>query len=196
MFDEGVYRLALITLLSHPYGQPNILSSINFDFKTWDGTAPTASVFPDGCGYWKDKPLKPYACEHRWPEVRNMVAWRKVAGLSGAGLLFYTEGNVFAMTRGDDTGKAFVAVNKGASGFYYTFPARMPAGTYCNVVAQGDQKIEDCYPCKSTCPHHLTVGADGHVQVNLAGREAVAIHIQAMVTSPSNKDAEPTVAVE
>jgi alpha-amylase len=158
MFDEGIYRLALITLLSHPYGQPNILSSINFDYKTWNAIAPTASVFPDGCGYWKEKPMKPYACEHRWPEVRNMVAWRKVAGLSGAGLLFYTEGNVFAMTRGDDTGKAFVAVNKGTGGFNYFFDAKMPAGTYCNVVAQGDHRIEDCYPCKATCPHKITVG--------------------------------------
>jgi hypothetical protein len=115
-----------------------------------------------------------------------MVAWRKVAGLSGAGLLLYTEGVVFAMTRGDGaTGKAFVAVNKGTSGFSYSFIAKMPAGTYCNVVAHGDGRIDsilpDCYPCKSACPYQLTVHADGRVNVTLAGRDAVAIHIEAKV---------------
>jgi hypothetical protein len=106
--------------------------------------------------------------------------------VSGTSLLFYTEGNVFAMTRGDGaTGKAFVAVNKGTSGFSYSFDAKMPAGIYCNVVAQGDHRNEDCYPCKSTCPYKVTVHGDGRVRVDLAGHDAVAIQIGARVPTHS-----------
>jgi alpha-amylase len=206
MFNEGRYRLAMITLLAHPYGQPNILSSINFnDFNVWkdpvaqtapvrDGADPKSSLmspFDGNCGYWKDRPMKPYACEHRWPEVRNMVMWRNVAGQSGT-LYFDVSGNnnVLMITRGSNSpGKAFVAVNNGAASFSQQVDTKgMPAGTYCNIVTQarnGGASVDDCYPCKASCPDKVTVSPDGRLQVQLPGYQALAIHINAMVSSLS-----------
>jgi len=203
MFNEGRYRLALITLLAHPYGQPNILSSYNFDYKTYDEnkfapvrntadkTSSLLSPFDGNCGYWKDRPMKPYACEHRWPEVRNMVQWRNVAGLSGTLFFDVWNKNVLLITRGNanSPGKAFVAVNNGAAYFSQEVATKgMPAGTYCNVVttaSNGGASVDDCYPCKASCPDKVTVGSDGKVQVKLPGYNALAFHTGAMVPSPS-----------
>jgi len=184
IFNPTRYSLALIALLAHPYGQPNILSSINFDFNNWDGRAPVVdpnndhsglkSPFDGNCGYWKDSPMKPYACEHRWPEVRNMVMWRNVAGLGPAQVDVYNN-NVLVITRG----KAFAAINNGAAAFDQEMDARgLPAGTYCNVATRSAQ---DCYPCQASCPNKVTVRGDGKVQVQLPGYNALAFHANSMV---------------
>ena len=206
IFDEGIYRLALITLLAHPYGQPNILSSINFDYNTYEKDGKLAPVrdrrdevssllspFDDNCGYWKDRHMKPYACEHRWPEVRNMVQWRNVAGLSDATLFDIRENSVLLITRGDKQGpkgKAFVAVNNGGDYFKQVVDTKgMPPGTYCNVVTQarnGGASVEDCYPCKASCPDKVTVGNDGKMEVQLPGKNALAFHTGSRVPSTTS----------
>ena len=202
IFNDVRYRLALITLLAHPYGQPNVLSSINFDYDNYHDLAPV--IDPDneksllksphdagGCGYWKDSPMPPYACEHRWPEVRNMVTWRAVAGTSPMLLFDIYNQSVLMMTRGQQpgSGKAFVVVNNGPAGFEQVIDTMgMPAGVYCNVVTQqtassdtGGGSVEDCYPCTDVCPDKVTVGGDGKLQVQLPGYSALAIHIGARV---------------
>jgi hypothetical protein len=202
MFNEERYRLALITLLAHPYGQPNVLSSINFNYSTWQDTAPVrdpgdpksslVSPFDGNCGYWKDLPMKPYACEHRWPEVRSMVMWRNTAGVGQDTLLFDIAGdnNVLIMTRGTGSaGKAFVAVNNGAVGFKQQVDTKgMPPGTYCNIVTQqgnshnnGGTSVEECYPCQLSCPDKVTVGPGGGLELQLPGYQALAIHINAIL---------------
>ena len=217
IFDELIYRLALITLLAHPYGQPNILSSINFDYNTYerddnpqnkfapvrnpgalgDKTQSLLSPFDNNCGYWKDVPMKPYACEHRWPEVRNMVQWRNVAGLSDATLFDIKDNKVLLITRGDFPhgeqpirGHAFVAVNNGGDYFEQVVDTKgMPAGTYCNVVTQarnGGASVEDCYPCKASCPDKVTVGNGGKVEVQLPGKNALAFHTGSRVPSAAS----------
>lgn len=78
-------ELALVTLLAHPYGQPNIFSSYkpfgqkpNYDY---DGTPPADK---DGFGAkvdCRDDVEGPnFNCEHRWTAVKAMVKWRRVAG--------------------------------------------------------------------------------------------------------------------
>jgi hypothetical protein len=79
----------MVTLLAHPYGQPNILSSYNllgeptakYDY---DGTPDLAD---DGLGGHQDcaadGPGKTFHCEHRWPYVKAMVKFRQIAGPAG-----------------------------------------------------------------------------------------------------------------
>lgn len=198
IFNETRYRLAMITLLGHPYGQPNILSSLNFEPKKWNQFAPVVDVdnpvsplkspFDGNCGSWKDRPMKPYACEHRWPEVRNMVKWRRVAGNAPTLLFDVRNQNVLWTTRG----RAFMAVNSGSARFSESVDTKgMPGGTYCNIVTQvrnGGASVEDCYPCTAACPDKVTVGSDGRVLVQLLGYNALAFHVQAMVPSSSSED--------
>lgn len=173
---------------TNSYGQPNILSSLNFNPDTWDQVAPTTSAFPDGCGYWRERPAKPFACEHRWPEVRNMVAWRKAAGSAGAEPPFQIYNDkVLAMTRGGNFpggAQAFVAVNIGASDFSLEVNTNMQAGQYCNVVAQGPG-LEDCYPCTAACPYNMSVDGNGRLAVRLGGYQAVAFHKHSRMPAPS-----------
>lgn len=114
-----------------------MLSSINFNPNTYKDESPTRSVFPDNCGWWGDNPKKDFTCEHRWPEIRNMVMWRKVAGLSGTPVFDIYNNKLLAITRGDnDQGRAFMIVNSHSDYFEQDVYTKMPAGQYCNIVAQ------------------------------------------------------------
>lgn len=116
-----------------------------------------------------------------------MVAWRHVAGLSPMLLLdVYNNNNTLAMTRGfssaqgSPSGRAFVAINSGPAPCAQAVQTMMPAGIYCNIVAQGSGAA-NCYPCKPTCPYTIMVNGTGHADITLAGYQALAFHINSVL---------------
>lgn len=117
-----------------------------------------------GCGALGSQ--APYICEHRWPAVAAMAAWRGVAGPSGftdGGYYFLSNGQQAVLTRGSGSqGRAFLAVNVGGSFSSSVGTRGMPAGTYCNVA------IDGCWPCTRQCSWTVQVTGDGHAQIQVA----------------------------
>ena len=64
--------MAVIFMLSWPYGVPRVMSS--YDFHE-DGTGPPSGS-PGTSGLCQNG----WICEHRWRQITNMVQWRNEAG--------------------------------------------------------------------------------------------------------------------
>eukprot|EP00913_Durusdinium_trenchii_P022620 g21243.t1 len=73
--NGGLYSLANVFMLAHPYGYPKVMSSYVFDaHDQGPPSQPVHSATGVACGG------QPWVCEHRYPEIANMVAWRRSAG--------------------------------------------------------------------------------------------------------------------
>lgn len=169
-----LYTLANVFMLAHPYGYPQVMSS--YDFSDSDQGPPatadgqTKAVFVNGqatCG-------QDWVCEHRRGAIAAMVGFRNAT--DGAPLThWWSNGHdQIAFGRAD---KGFVVINRESAPLTHTFETGLPAGTYCNVVAQGPptQSAEaDCAP-----DHQLQVDRQGRLTVALPAMEAAAIHIRA-----------------
>jgi alpha-amylase len=60
-------------------------------------------------------------------------------------------------------GKGFIAMNRGSSTWNANLQSGLPAGSYCNVIANG---------CSA-----LTVASNGYVSVAVPAQSAVALHV-------------------
>lgn len=159
--DGDVYRVANYFMLAHPYGYPKVMSSYYF---TDHDQGPPSTPVHDGTNV-NCFAGKPWVCEHRWQGIGGLVNWRKTA--SGEGVDNWNpQGNKVSFNRGN---KAFIAINQGTDVWKVTLQTGLPAGDYCDVI-QYD------YPanCKT-----VTVDSNGNANVNMAGRQAVAMHIKA-----------------
>jgi len=153
----AVYNLANIFMLAHPYGYPKVMSS--YYFSDTDAGPPGRGVHGNGlnCFYGND-----WVCEHRWPEIANMVAWRRSAGGAWTENWESQGGSRISFCR---NGAACVLINREGSAWQASVSVSMPDGQYCNVqVSDG-----------SDCPKVNVQG--GRVSVNIPGMKAVAFHV-------------------
>eukprot|EP00451_Oxyrrhis_marina_P053518 CAMPEP_0204506544 /NCGR_PEP_ID=MMETSP0471-20130131/109304_1 /ASSEMBLY_ACC=CAM_ASM_000602 /TAXON_ID=2969 /ORGANISM="Oxyrrhis marina" /LENGTH=522 /DNA_ID=CAMNT_0051511549 /DNA_START=42 /DNA_END=1610 /DNA_ORIENTATION=+ len=166
--DGDVYYLANVFMLATQYGYPKVMSSYAFD--SHDQGPPS---YPVSCG-------NDWICEHRRPEVANMVAWRKTAG-DNAMKNFVKDGcNHIGFSRGS----AFVALNRDGSGSWQTtVQTGMPAGTYCDVAQSDDP---------SSCPK-VTVDSSGQASITVPGLKAVAFHAGVKAASEAQAVADIVV---
>jgi len=158
-----IYTLANVFMLAHPYGYPKVMSS--YYFTTHDQGPPPQPVHgPSGLACGDDKN---WVCEHRRPEIANMVAWRRVAGTGEVSAFVGSDdGNGAAFCRGQ---AACVALNRGSSAWQVKVKVTMPAGKYYDVLRDAD-------PTK--CPQ-VQIGSDGFVLLEVPPRNAVAFHVGA-----------------
>mmetsp|Transcript_32666 Transcript_32666/g.78520 ORF Transcript_32666/g.78520 Transcript_32666/m.78520 type:complete len:464 (+) Transcript_32666:41-1432(+) len=165
--DGDVYYLANVFMLATQYGYPKVMSSYAFD--SHDQGPPS---YPVNCG-------NDWICEHRRPEVANMVAWRKTAGDSAMKNFVKDGCNHIGFSRGS----AYVALNRDGSGSWQTtVQTGMPAGTYCDVAQSDDP---------SSCPK-VTVDSSGQASITVSGLKAVAFHTG--VKAASHADGVQAVA--
>lgn len=154
--NGNLYNFANIFMLAWPYGNARVMSS--YYFSDYDQGPPSVGVQGgSNCNNGRD-----WVCEHRWSNIANMVAWRNTAGLSDVANWQQGDGNQIAFSRG---GKAFIAMNRGSSSWSATLVSGLPAGTYCNIIKDGCEKV--------------TVGSDGKVTVSVPAVSAVALHVNA-----------------
>lgn len=167
--NGALYTLANVFMLAHPYGYPKVMSSYNFDAHDQGppdvpvhGTAGLACFH----GSW--------VCEHRYPEMANMVAWRQAAG-TGAPEVFQSsgDGNGAFFCR---SSSACVALNRGSGSWLVKVKTTLPAGLYHDVLR--DINV-------SSCPF-VRVEVDGTAEVLVPSISAVAFHINAK--SPTAAD--------
>lgn len=168
-----IYELASIFMLAHPYGYPKIMSS--FYFSTRDQGPPSVPVHGAhglACGESPDQikamPGRPWVCEHRWPSLANMVAWRRSAGSNNIGAWWAENGDNVFFCRGST---ACVIFNRdGRSTWTASLKFPLPPGTYCNIIVSDNA---------TSCPK-VTVLHGGMARVEVPPIRAVAIHVGAM----------------
>ncbi|MEI8346510.1 MAG: alpha-amylase family protein [Pseudomonadota bacterium] len=154
------YALGNIFMLSWPYGYPQVMSSYYF-------TDPNSGPPPAGdC-------TNQWACEHRWPVIANMVAFRKFTGASKVENWWSNGENLISFSRGD---KGHVVINKENYAVNQEFQTGMAPGAYCNVIKG------DFLPSTNNCSGPLiTVKSNGKALFNIEAQDAAAIHIGAKI---------------
>ncbi|XP_055908462.1 alpha-amylase-related protein-like [Eupeodes corollae] len=165
------FTAAYVFTLAHPYGIPRVMSS--FDFKSdQDGPPHDASFNIESPQFdSNDQCRNGWVCEHRWPAIANMIAFRNAVGNSPLtnfkaddkkGLVSFCRGN-----------KGFVAVSAGIEDINEKVATCLPAGTYCDAVSQNRVNKK----CDRSA--QVVVGNDGtaHIRIPKNGKHlAVALH--------------------
>ncbi|RKN41600.1 carbohydrate-binding module family 20 domain-containing protein [Streptomyces hoynatensis] len=147
----AAYTLANVFMLAWPYGSPDVHSG--YEFSDNDAGPPNngrvAACWQDG---WK--------CQHAWPEIESMVAFRNATGGQPVGDWWDDGADAIAFGRGD---RGFVAINHESSALTRTFQTSLPAGGYCDVQS-------------GTA---VTVDGSGRFTATLAPDTALALHVGA-----------------
>ncbi|WCN00974.1 alpha-amylase [Streptomyces sp. M92] len=119
--DNANYTLANVFMLAWPYGAPDINSG--YEWSNHDAGPPNGGQV-NAC--WQDG----WKCQHAWPEIRSMVAFRN-ATRGQAVTNWWDNGNdAIAFGRGN---KGYVAINHESGAMTRIYQTSLPAGTYCDV---------------------------------------------------------------
>lgn len=185
--DGPLYPLALAFLLAHPYGQPVLLSSLNFrpdqlgpggDYGGAPVDPATGRLLPvhGPRGQLHCGAGQPYVCEHRWPTVTAMLAWRKVAGDAPLTVFEPLNSNAaLALGRGvEGRGRAFLLINaawRPGSELRVRLQTGLPPGAYCDVLQKDD------------CASIIVLDPEGAADFVVPTLSAVALHVEALAPS-------------
>ncbi|AQS69916.1 alpha-amylase family protein [Streptomyces pactum] len=146
--DNATYTLANVFMLAWPYGAPDVNSG--YEWSDHDAGPPNGGRV-DAC--WQDG----WKCQHAWPEIKSMVAFRN-ATRGQAVTNWWDNGNdAIAFGRGS---KGYVVVNHESGALTRTYQTSLPAGTYCDV--------------QSGRP--VTVNGSGQFTATLGAHTALALH--------------------
>ncbi|MDQ0931477.1 hypothetical protein QFZ49_001384 [Streptomyces turgidiscabies] len=118
---EAVQPTEYTLMLAYPYGAPDINSG--YEFSDTDAGPPNGGTV-NAC--WQDG----WKCQHAWPEILRMVAFRNAVRGEAVTNWWDNGGDAIAFGRG---AKGFVAVNHESSGLSRMYQTSLPAGTYCDV---------------------------------------------------------------
>eukprot|EP00440_Ansanella_granifera_P054302 gb/GFBE01058861.1/.p1 GENE.gb/GFBE01058861.1/~~gb/GFBE01058861.1/.p1 ORF type:complete len:493 (+),score=92.33 gb/GFBE01058861.1/:1-1479(+) len=157
----GLYTLANIFMLAHPYGYPKVMSSYYFnDNDHGPPSTPVHTTFGGlNCADGQN-----WVCEHRRPEIANMIAWRAAAGSEPLNsFVSSADGNGIGFCRGAG---ACVALNRGTNTWKVTMRWTLAAGSYPDVLRAAD--ISDCPVYE--------VGYDGSVDIEVPPLSGVALY--------------------
>ncbi|KAM7318029.1 hypothetical protein ACRRTK_022766 [Alexandromys fortis] len=174
-----LYKMAVGFMLAHPYGFTRVMSSYHWpryfengkDINDWVGP-------PNDNGATKEVTINAdttcgngWVCEHRWRQIRNMVAFRNVVGFEPFSNWWDNGSNQVAFGRGN---KGFIVFNNDDWSLSTTLQTGLPAGTYCDIIS-GDKIDGYCTGIK------VYVSGDGTAQFsisNTAEDPFIAIHVE------------------
>ncbi|MEU2623942.1 alpha-amylase family protein [Streptomyces sp. NPDC007157] len=146
--DGANYTLANVFMLAYPYGAPDINSG--YEWTDADAGPPNGGTV-NAC--WQDG----WKCQHAWPEILRMVAFRNAVRGESVTNWWDDGADAIAFGRG---AKGYVAINHETGSLTRTYQTSLPAGTYCNVQANTS----------------VTVDSSGQFTVTLASNTALAIY--------------------
>jgi len=146
--DGANYTLANVFMLAYPYGAPDINSG--YEWSDADAGPPNGGTV-NAC--WQDG----WKCQHAWPEIKSMVAFRNATRGQALSNWWDNGNDAIAFGRGS---KGFVAINHETSALSRTYSTSLAAGTYCNV--QNNTSI--------------TVNGSGQFTATLGANTALAIY--------------------
>jgi alpha-amylase len=159
--DGAKYLLAEYLLLASDYGSPVLYSGYAFTINNNSLPQDASGLVTDvSCAPYKEKyDDGEWVCQQRWPGVLGMVGWRSAVG-SAPVTDEWSEGDAYAFGRGS---LGYAVFNASDAELTADLETSLPAGDYCNVVAEGCDVVE--------------VGADGSISVAVPPWSAVAIHV-------------------
>ncbi|KAM6168615.1 pancreatic alpha-amylase isoform 3-T3 [Erethizon dorsatum] len=178
-WDARLYKMAVGFMLAHPYGITRVMSSYRWqryfengkDVNDWIGP-------PNNNGVTKEVTINPdttcgndWVCEHRWRQIRNMVAFRNVADGQPFTNWWDNGSNQVAFGRGN---RGFIVFNNDDWSLSSTLQTGLPAGTYCDVIS-GDKIDGNCTGIK------VYVSDDGKAQFSISNSAEdpfIAIHAE------------------
>ncbi|MER5915104.1 alpha-amylase family protein [Streptomyces sp. NPDC001982] len=146
--DGANYTLANVFMLAYPYGAPDINSG--YEWSDADAGPPNGGTV-NAC--WQDG----WKCQHAWPEIKSMVAFRNAT--RGQSVTNWWDNGYQAIAFGRG-GKGYVAINHESFSLSRTYQTSLPAGTYCNV--QNNTTV--------------TVNSSGQFTATLGANTALAIY--------------------
>lgn len=164
--NEALYRLAQVFMLTWPYGYPQVFSGYNF--KNFDQGPPVDSrkfTLPilDSAGRCN----KEWTCEHRRPEVLNLVRFRNKTDSHFTVSHYWTNGtNRIAFGRGD---AGFVIINSSNSPMTETLGHGLAPGRYCNLL---DPSYE---ADRKHCANPIQIGRGGRSTFNVPALSAMVL---------------------
>ncbi|XP_014672558.1 PREDICTED: alpha-amylase 1-like [Priapulus caudatus] len=176
-WEPRVYKMANAFMLAWPYGYTKVMSSYYWYPREDTDVGPPA----DSYGNTNTVPINDdgscggnWACEHRWRQIRNMVAFRNL--VHGTAVEnWWGRGDQIAFSRGR---KGFLAINNDysqtMSGEFYT---GLPEGFYCDCIS-GDMlgSGDNAYCTGQT----LSVNSMGRTHINIRSdseNPMIAIHV-------------------
>ena len=146
--DGANYTLANVFMLANASATTDI--NTGYEWSDTDAGPPdNGSVTACWQNGWK--------CQHAWPEIIRMVAFRNATRGQSVTDRWDDGGDAIAFGRG---GKGFVAINHESGALSRTYQASLPAGTYCNV--QNNTSV--------------TVNSSGQFTATLGSNTALAIY--------------------
>ncbi|XP_075835286.1 alpha-amylase 1-like [Microtus pennsylvanicus] len=178
-WDARLYKMAVGFMLAHPYGFTRVMSSYYWpryfengnDINNWFGP-------PNDNGATKEVTINAdttcgngWVCEHRWRQIRNMVAFRNIVNGQPFSNWWDNGSNQVAFGRGN---KGFIVFNNDDWSLSTTLQTGLPEGTYCDVIS-GDKIDGNCTGIK------VYVSGDGNAQFFIsttAGDPFIAIHVE------------------
>ncbi|MEU4655937.1 alpha-amylase family protein [Streptomyces sp. NPDC023723] len=146
--DGANYTLANVFMLAWPYGAPDVNSG--YEWSSTDAGPPNGGTV-NAC--WQDG----WKCQHAWPEIKSMVAFRNAVRGESVTNWWDNGGDAIAFGRG---AKGFVAINHESGSLARTYQTSLPAGTYCDVQ-------------RSTT---VTVNGSGQFTATLGANTALALY--------------------
>ncbi|AKU17000.1 alpha-amylase [Luteipulveratus mongoliensis] len=123
----AAYTLANVFMLAWPYGTPDVHSG--YEWSDSDAGPPNGGTV-NAC--WQNA----WKCQHAWPEIQSMVAFRNATGGQPVTGWWDNGGDAIAFGRGS---AGYVAINHESTSLTRTFQTSLPAGSYCNV--QSNQPV-------------------------------------------------------
>lgn len=125
--------MAVAFMLAQTYGIPRVMSS--FIFNDTDAGPPS-----DDQGNTISPTFNPdlscangWVCEHRWPQISNMIEFRNTVTGTSVNDWWYAGQNHIGFSRGE---AGFVAFNGDpAVDLKLTVQTRLPPGAYCDVIS-------------------------------------------------------------
>ncbi|GIE90069.1 carbohydrate-binding module family 20 domain-containing protein [Actinoplanes regularis] len=162
--NGSAYTLAQVFTLAYPYGAPDINSG--YEFSDTDAGPPNNGTvnacYSDG---WK--------CQHAWPQIGNMVAFRNAVRGTAVTNWWDNGGDQIAFGRGS---KGYLAINHESGSLTRTFQTSLPAGTYCDV--------QHGKPANGGCTGTTyTVNSAGQFTATIGAGDAVALYVGATTAS-------------
>ncbi|MCX5245502.1 alpha-amylase family protein [Streptomyces sp. NBC_00201] len=146
--DGANYTLANVFMLAYPYGAPDINSG--YEWSDTDAGPPNGGQV-NAC--WQDG----WKCQHAWPEIIRMVAFRNAVRGESVTNWWDNGGDAIAFGRGS---KGYIAINHESGSLTRTYQTSLPAGTYCNV--------------QNNTP--VTVNSSGQLTATLGSNTALAVY--------------------
>uniref|UniRef100_A0A3B4DIW4 Alpha-amylase n=1 Tax=Pygocentrus nattereri TaxID=42514 RepID=A0A3B4DIW4_PYGNA len=177
-WDSRLYKMAIAFMLAHPYRVTRVICSYCWDRNTVNGQDQNDWMGPPSYsdGTTKPVPINPdntcgddWVCEHRWPQIINMVIFRNVANGEPLSNWWDNGSNQIAFGRGS---RGFIVINNDDRSLDATLNTGLPGGTYCDVIS-GQKQGSSC------TGKQVQVGGDGYAYFNISNSEEdqfIAIH--------------------